>query len=185
MLALLAFLPSCAFIQSLAALSQVRFELDGVTGLRIAGVQVDRVRDYEELTFTDITRIATAVSGGTLPLDLTLRIVADNPRENPEARLVALDWTLFLHDRETVGGSLDREVLLPPDTRTEVPVVVRLDLLAFFQGSAGDLVDLVLSLTNADGEPVAVRVEVSPTVETPLGPIRYPRPLVLGSAQGS
>lgn len=182
-LGLLLMLPSCAFLQSLAALSQVRFSLDRVSGVRVAGVSLDGVRSYSDLTLTDATRVAGALAGGTLPLDLNLHVAADNPTGNPEARLLALDWTLFLRDRETVGGLLEREVRMPPGERTDVPLAVRLDLLEFFDGGAGDLVELVLSLVREDGEPVDVRLEALPTVDTPLGPIRYPEPLVLGGGR--
>lgn len=179
-LGLVLLLPSCAFLQSLAALSQVRFSLDRVSGIRLAGVHLDGIRSYSDLSLTDATRVASALSGGTLPLDLNLHVAADNPAGNPEARLLALDWTLFLQDRETVSGLLEREVRMPSGERTDVPLAVRLDLLEFFDGGAGDLVELVLSLVREDGEPVDVRLEALPTVDTPLGPIRYPEPLILG-----
>jgi hypothetical protein len=182
---LLLVLPSCAFLQSLAALSQVRFGLDRVSGIRVAGVHLDGVRSHSDLSFTDATRVASALAGGTLPLDLNLHLTADNPTSNPEARLLALDWTLFLRDRETVSGLLEREVRMPPGERTDIPLAIRLDLLEFFDGGAGDLVDLVLSLVREDGEPVDVRLEALPTVDTPLGPVRYPEPLVLGGGSAA
>lgn len=178
-LAGLILLPSCAILQSLAALSQVRFSLDGVSGIRLAGVPLEGTRSYADLSLTDATRIGTTLAGGALPLDLTLHVAADNPSENPEARLLALDWTLFLRDRETVGGTLDREIRMPPGERTDVPLAIRLDLLEFFDGGARELVELVTSLVREDGEPVGVRLEALPTVETPLGPVRYSEPLIL------
>jgi hypothetical protein len=66
-----------------------------------------------------------------------------------------------------------------PGETTGFPLQVSLDLLEFFDGSARDLVEVALGLAARDGEPAGVRLEVLPTVETRLGPIRYPRPLVL------
>lgn len=172
-------IPGCATLQSLAALSQVRFDLDGVSGLRLAGVDLDRVRGFDELSLADAGRIGTAVVNRRLPLEATLQVAAQNPDENPEARLLALDWTLFLRDRQTVSGGLDQELLLPAGARTPVPVRVSLDLMEFFDGSSRDMVDLALSLVGAGSEPVEVRLEAVPTVQTAVGPIRYPRPLTL------
>lgn len=176
----LALLPSCATLQSLAALGQVDWELDRVSGIRLAGVQVDQVRSYEDLSLLDATRIGAALSGGRLPLDLNLHMVADNPDDNPDARLLELEWTLFLRDRETVSGQLDREISLPAGERTDIAMLVELDLLEFFDGPQRDLVDVALSLAGAGGEPVDLRIEILPTIQTPVGPLRHPGPIVLG-----
>jgi hypothetical protein len=179
--AALAFLlPGCAALQSLAALSQVRFDLAGVSEVRMAGVDLLRVRGYEDLSAREVLQVTLALTAGELPLDLTLDLHADNPQGNPDAHLLALDWTLFLQERETVSGALDRAVQLPSGAVTGVPIRVRLDLLEFFQGSARDLVELAAALAGVEGEPVAVGLRATPTVDTPLGPIRYPRPLELG-----
>jgi len=173
-------LPGCAAFQSLAALSQVRFDLDGVSELRLAGVDVLRIRGYEDLSAREILQVTLALTTRELPLEMTLELQADNPAGNPEARLLALDWTLLLQDRETVSGGLDQALLLPGGQVTGFPIRVRLDLLEFFEGSTRDLVDLVSALAGMEGEPVALGLRATPTVDTPLGPIRYPRPLELG-----
>ncbi len=176
--------PGCATLSSLTALAQVRFDLDRVSELRLSGVNVLELRSYEDLRPADAIRIGAAVAQGTLPLEMTLLVSADNPETNPEARLLALDWDLFLEGRRAVGGGIAAAVALPSGVRTPVPVTARLDLLEFVDGSVRDVVNLALGLVGAGGEPVAVRLEAVPTVDTPLGPIRYPRPLVLGSDGG-
>ncbi len=177
---LLLSLTGCAALSSLAALAQVRFDLDGVSRVSLAGVDLTSVRGYEELGALDVARVGVALAQGTLPLELTLDLRASNPDGNPEARLLALDWDLFLEGRRTVGGGLPSPVNLPSGASTAVPLDVRLDLREFFEGSARDLVNLAAGLVGLGGEPVALGLEAIPTVDTPLGPIRYPRPLVLG-----
>jgi hypothetical protein len=117
---------------------------------------------------------------GSLPLALTLDLGATNPEGNPDARLLALDWELFLDGRPTVSGGLPSAMTLPSGAVTPVRLEMELDLREFFDGSARELVNLAAGLAGIGGEPVAIRLEAVPTVDTPLGPIRYPRPLVLG-----
>lgn len=179
LLASFLFLPGCATLASVAALAQVRFALGSVNELRLAGVDLMAIRGYEDLAAVDALRLGTAVARGVLPLELTLDVEATNPEGNPEARLAALDWSLFLEGRETVGGRVADNLRLAPGATTPVPVRARLDLLEFFDGSARDLVNLAAGLAGVGGEPVALRLEALPTVETALGPVRYPRPLVL------
>jgi hypothetical protein len=175
----------CATLSSLASLRQVDFDLDGVTRVELAGVDLTRVRGYEDLSALDALRVGTALARGNLPLEMILDIRADNPTGNPDARLLALDWDLFLEGRRTIGGELSQALDLPTGATTQIPLLVRLDLLEFFDGSARDLVNLAAGLAGIGGEPVAVRLDATPTVETPIGPIRYPRPISMGSTVGS
>jgi hypothetical protein len=179
LLALLAALGGCAFLQSLAALSQVRFDFTRVDGIRLAGVEMDRVRGYEDVRAQDLARLGQALVSNRLPLDLTVHLNADNPSDNPTARILALEWTLALADRETVSGVLDREIQIPSGQATNIPIPISLDLLEFFDGGARELVDLVANIAGVEGEPVDIRLTLLPTVDTPLGPVPYDRPLVL------
>ncbi|MDX1495501.1 MAG: hypothetical protein R3253_15645, partial [Longimicrobiales bacterium] len=173
-------LSGCATLQQIGALQNVDFMLQGVSDVRLAGVDFTRVRSFSDLSFADAARLASAVQNRDLPLELQLDVVATNPEDNyADARLVQMDWTLFLEDRETVSGVVDREISLPRGEPTAVPVRVGLNLVEFYEGNAQDLFELALALAGQGGEPKEVAVEALPTVQTSLGPIRYPNPLRL------
>jgi len=178
-------LAGCATLQQVTALQRVDFSLRGVSNVELAGVDFSRVRSFSDLSLADAAALASAVQGRDLPLRLDLDVVARNPADNyADARLVEMVWTLFLEGRETLSGVVDREVLLPRGSPTDVPVAVRLNLVEFYEGNAQDLFDLARSLAGVGGEPKEVAVEVLPTVQTALGPIRYPEPLRLSYTVG-
>lgn len=179
--ALLPALSGCATLQQMAALRQVDFSLDRISGLSLAGVDLSRIQRYEDLGLLDAARIAAAFTAGELPLGLTLHVRADNPEGNGQARMTALDWTLLLQDKETVSGGILQAVLIPAAGTADIPLTVSLDLLEFFQGSGRDLVNLALSLAGGDAAPSTVSLRATPTIETPLGPIRYPQPITIVS----
>ncbi|MFO8175242.1 MAG: hypothetical protein R6T96_13225 [Longimicrobiales bacterium] len=170
----------CATLQEMAALSNVEFSLDRLSNVRLAGIELDRIRDYSDLGYADAARLTLAVSRNELPLAFDLHLLAENPADNATtARLMQMDWTLLLEDRETLSGVFDREVRLPPGQPTDVPIAISLDLLEFFDGSAQDLLELALSLAGHEGEPKEVALRATPTIDTALGPMRYPRPITI------
>jgi hypothetical protein len=175
----------CATLNQFAALQDVAFSLDGVSGVRLAGVDLDRVRSYEDLGFQDVARLVAAVSQNELPLDLTLHVGAENPHDNDtDARLTRMDWTLLLENRETLSGILEDEILLRPGVPQDIPVTVSLNLVDFFEGSAQDLFELGLSLAGQGGAAKEVALRFSPTVNTPLGPMTYPQPITIRRTVG-
>jgi len=174
----------CATLQQFAALRNVAFSLDGVSGLTLAGVDLERVASFSDLGLRDVAAVTMAVTKNRLPMELRLHVLAENPADNGvDARLVQMDWTLFLQDRETLSGIVEDAVVLPPGVPTEVPIAIQMDLMDFFQGSAQDLVELALSLTGQGGAPKDVSLRATPVVDTPLGPIRYPQPITIVSAE--
>jgi hypothetical protein len=180
LLALTAALPGCATLEQIAALRSVNFWLDRITALRLAGVDLSGVRTASDLSLTSGARVAAALAQRRLPLSCTLHVLAENPMSNPvAARLLRMQWTLLLEDKETVSGQIDRAYELAAGQRTEIPVGVSLDLLDFFEQSGQDLIDLALNLTGAGGQPKRVALRATPTIDTPLGPITYPRPITI------
>ena len=183
-LALLVVLAGCATLQQVLALREVDFAVDRVAAVTLAGVEVDRVRSFSDLTLSDVAQIAAGVSRRDLPLSFDLHLLAENPAENDVvARMVRMDWTLLLQGRETVAGTFTDEIVMPPGEPTDVRIPMRLNLIDFFEGSAQDLVELALSLTGQGGAPKEVTLEATPTIDTVLGPIRYPQPITIVSRE--
>jgi hypothetical protein len=53
-------------------------------------------------------------------------------------------------------------------------VGVRLDLYDLADGGLGDLLELALAIAGYEGARKEIRLEALPTIQTALGPIRYP-----------
>jgi len=169
-------LAGCATLRGIAALRNVDFRLTGADGTRLAGVDVTRIRGYDDVGAADVIRLGAALSQGRLPVETTLRVRADNPADNGPARLVRMDWTLLLDQKETISGVMDREVALPAGEAVDVPVRVEVDLLDFFDEQLPELVDLALAMSG-QGDRERVELQALPTVETRFGPLRYPEPI--------
>ncbi len=172
----------CATVQEIIALRSVDFQLDRVTDVRLAGISLANVRSSADLSLVDGARVAAALATRELPLSFRVNLIAANPTSNRvTARLVRLQWTLFLEDTETISGQIPHEYELPPGQPTSIPIDVSLDLLDFYQRSGRDLIDLAMNLAGAGGAPKQVAVRAVPTVDTPLGAISYPRPITIVS----
>ncbi|NNE36122.1 MAG: hypothetical protein HKN13_12845, partial [Rhodothermales bacterium] len=147
---------------------------------RIAGVETSGIRGYEDLGALDIVRIGAAVARKELPVSFVLDVVAKNPAENGvQARMVGMDWTLLLEDRETISGVFEDEVVIPAGETRHLPIRIELDLIRFFEGNARDLVDLALSLAGEGGSAKNVKLRAVPTIQTLVGPVRYPEPITI------
>ena len=173
----------CQTLREISALRQVDFSLDRASRMTLAGVDMSGVRSYDDLSFTDLGRITSALLSGSMPLEFDLHVAAEHPPQNTvQARLVQMDWTLLLQDRETISGRLDREVVLPPGEPRDIPLTMRLDLVDFVEGSAQDLVELALAIAGDDrGQPKEIALRARPTVQTSLGPIHYPGEITIVS----
>ena len=171
---------SCATLQQFAALRSVDFQLDRVANVQVAGIDASRVSAYSDLNLMDAARVGAALARRELPLAFQLHVRAENPSDNPvTARLVRLQWTLFLDDTETISGLIDQELELPPGQPRDIPVNISLDLFDFFERSGPDLFNLALNLLGAGEEASQVVLRAVPTVNTALGPISYPQPITI------
>jgi len=175
-------LAGCTTLSRLTALKRVDFSIAGVQDGRLAGVDLRRIANYEDLNVVEIGRIALAVSRRDVPLDLTVLVRADNPADNrTAATMVKLQWTLLLDDRETVSGVLDTTVTMPPGQTAYIPLPMRVNLRQFFDGPAQSLVNLAASVAGVSSRPTKIAIRAVPTIHTALGDITYPNPITIVS----
>lgn len=173
-------LASCATMRQVIALRQVRFEIDRVTAVRLAGVNLDGKRSPRDVSPLEATRITAAALRGQLPLAFEVHLIGMNPAENrTTARLVRFAWTLYLDDQEAIAGTLDTAYTFAPGVTTDVRLPVSLDVLRVFRRSGPELLDLALGLAGLGTRQTKVEITAVPTIDTPLGGIRYPEPITI------
>ena len=168
----------CAAASQLAALRQVEFRFAGVSSPAVAGVSLDRIRSYDDLSAEDIARLGLAVAAGDVPIDLTVNVEGRNPEANTvTARLVAMDWSYFVDDDEAVAGRLESPVSFPPGKPATVPLRVRFNLMDALYERGQKLAEIALAMAGRGSTTHRLTLRITPTIETSLGPIRYPTPL--------
>lgn len=176
-------LPGCAALQEFAALRSVTFAFERVSGVRVAGIPIGAETRYSSLGVADIARLGAAIATRQVPLELVAHVGATNPSSNSvAARLVDLDWTLFVEDRQVLAGQLGSALTIAPGQTADVPVSVRFDLMQLGSGGARDVFDLALAVAGQGSVAKEMRLELVPTIETSIGPIRYPSPVVVRRA---
>ncbi|HET7903930.1 MAG TPA: hypothetical protein VFM17_05170 [Candidatus Eisenbacteria bacterium] len=173
----------CAAVNEFAALRQVEFRYDGLADPEIVGIPISKITSYDQLSIVDVGRLALAVAAKDVPLDLTVRLEGRNPETNKTtARLMKLDWTYLVDDQEVVSGQLAREIVFAPGTPQTLPLDVRFNLVDFFGNDGKALFDTALILSGQRTSTKKVALRLAPTIETSLGPIRYPVPITLDLA---
>jgi hypothetical protein len=173
-------LPGCATLQQIATLRSVTFAFTSVSDVRLAGIRIGTGSSYSSLGFADAARLGAAVVAKEVPIELVAHIGATNPAENKvSARMVEMGWKLFIEDRQALAGELGNPVALVPGHTTDVPLSVRFDLLQLGSGGARDLFNLALAIAGQGTLQKDMRLELVPTIETSIGPIRYPGAVVV------
>jgi hypothetical protein len=120
-----------------------------------------------------------------VPIELVAHVGATNPAQNKVvARMVGMGWALYIGDRQALVGDLVDAIAIAPGRTTDVPLSVRFDLLQVASGGAHDLFDLAMAIAGQGTLKKDVRLELKPTVNTSLGPIRYPAPIVVRRTAG-
>ena len=170
----------CATAKEMIALHQVEFRFDGLSGARAAGIALDRIHSYDDVTPVDLARLAVAVASKDVPLDLTVHVEGLNPATNSTtARLMAMDWAYVVDDRDIVSGKVTGPVAFMPGEPRDLPIPVTFNLARAFSGDGAALFHTALALAGQRTSEHKVSLRILPTVETSLGPITYPTPITI------
>jgi hypothetical protein len=185
------FLGSCKtlnqFADSLNNLQRLEFKLDEVNNFRLAGVNLSNIKSVSDISLMDGIKLTKAFSEKRLPAQFVLNVDAKNPNDGTggskqsSATLTALDWKLYIDDKETIAGNINKELVIPGTGSSEtIPLVMNIDLYEFF-GNKGyeDIINLALAIGGQGGSASRLKLDARPTVKTPLGNINYPNRITI------
>lgn len=168
---------------TLANLQKIEFKLAGVSGFKIAGVDIGSKRTFSDLTVAEGLALTRAFASKQIPAEFIVDVAARNPNDGSggtptaPATLVGFDWKLYIDSKETISGDLASPVSLPASNQTTtIPLRMQMDLYKFFgeRGYEG-VVNLALALGGVQGSAAKLMLDAQPRVSVRnYGELTYP-----------
>ncbi len=167
---------------ALTNLQRLQFKLGRTNNFTIAGVNISNINSISNINLIDAANILAAFTRGQLPASFTLNVLAKNPNDgtggtkNTSAVLKSLAWRLLIDNKETINGNIPNTIEIPGvGQQVTIPIVTSLDLLKFFNNEGyQNLLNLALAIGGSSGSSSRLTLMATPTVDTFLGPIKYP-----------
>lgn len=174
---------SCAGLKdAMVNVQRLKFKLGNISNMKVAGISFGSKSTIKDFNLLDGASLLSAFTSGKLNTSFTLNLLAKNPNDgtggtpNTSAVIKSLAWRLFIDDSELINGNIASGIEVPGvGQETTIPINMAFDLLSFFKGDNYDkLMNLALALGGKNGSAARVKLGVTPTVDTFLGPITYP-----------
>ena len=177
-------LSSCDVIQQaseLTTFAKCKFKLNTIENISLAGVDVQKIKNYSQLNFMEIAQLTSAVTSGNLPLNFTLNMKVDNP--NPkQAAMNRFEWVLFIDDIEMNAGVLDQRLEIPSGGDAVLPLKMKMNLKEVLKGKTlQSLVNFGLNLVDASGKTSRITIKAKPTIMIGGRAIAYPNFITIKS----
>ena len=168
---------SCDVIQQateLTTFAKCKFKLNTIENINLAGVNVQKIKNYSKLNFMEIAKLTSAVTSGNLPLNFTLNLKVDNPNQK-QAAMNRFDWILFIDDIEMNRGVTERRVEIPSGEDAILPLQMTMNLKKVLKGKTlKTLINFGLNLADASNKPSRITIKAKPTIIIGGRAIPYP-----------
>jgi hypothetical protein len=173
---------SCKTLMSYTNILKCDFRMESLKNPTVAGINVNSIRSFSDLSFMQAGKITTAYLSGNIPLNFNLNMEAKNPNTT-EARMAQFDWIVKIDEVQIASGTNESEYVIPANEGTEIiPLRISVNLLDVInKDSKDDLFNFGLNLADASDKPTRVSLQIRPTVYVSNIPITYPGYINLGT----
>lgn len=172
---------SCDTLKQLAAFTQCKFKTAGLNSVYLAGVNLDKVKNYKDLNFTDAASVAANILQNKLPLNFVVNVAIQNPN-GQLAAMDGMDYIVLVDDVELSTGGITKRIEIQPNGGTAtLPINIGTDLIKLFsKNDMQKLKDFAFGLRDANGQTSSrVTVKIKPSISVNGQRISYPNYITL------
>jgi hypothetical protein len=170
-------LTSCAVLQQTSEMKtfgRCEFRIDSARNMKLAGVNIQEKTSISDISLMDMTKIGSALAGGSLPLVFDLHIGVKNPNTSLAA-MNKLDWILIIDNVEMTRGVLTQRIEIPANAVSSFPVAMNFDLMKSLSGKSGEaLINFALNMAGTGVRPTRIKLKAKPTIIFGDTPVEYP-----------
>lgn len=162
-------------ISRMATLALCDFRINTVTGITLAGINVQQIKSIHDLNLNDAQKLLSAITASVLPLNMVVNFDVRNPNAT-DAGMNRLDWILYIDDIEMTRGSVDQTVFIPRNNGiSTIAVPVTIDLKRVLQGKSFDaMLNFGMNLAGTGNRPTRVMAKLKPTIMIGQTALSYP-----------
>ncbi|WP_238395781.1 hypothetical protein [Pontibacter pudoricolor] len=170
------FIVGCSTKSDVDAFKEAKYDLAGIDAVNLNGISLLNKSDISDFSFSEASRLFSAVSNNNLAATSTLGLQVTLPEGSKDRTMTVnqLKWQLLVDGKQAVSGLVDKPVELKDGLNTIT--VSSLVKLAEDQGRVDlNQVLQLASLLNQDGgSKPAVSLQIKPTIQTSIGPFELP-----------
>ncbi|MCR5696564.1 MAG: hypothetical protein K6G73_06275 [Marinilabiliaceae bacterium] len=152
---------ACTSVNELVTFSKCDFSFNSVNDVRIADIDVSRLRSYADLSAVDAIKLVSALSTGKLNLELTVNVKAHNKNQT-QASLSGFDYILWIDDAQMLEGSMEQHFEIGPGKAINMPMHFAIDLWSVLKSESRDKIlnfGFGLATNNADVSRVKISLK--------------------------
>ncbi|MBR4136232.1 MAG: hypothetical protein IKU03_07490 [Bacteroidales bacterium] len=178
---------SCG-LSKVVNLLRCSFDMDGITDISWAGVNLSNIKSVSDLSLNDLKNAATAIKNKDFKVGCNIKVNVKNstPRD---AKMIAYDYELLIDNASVAtGSSEDNSFIIRPNTVTQIKVPIAVDLVKILKNQEGELNSLVKFAKNlkdyGNGDPSNVKIKFSPKFSVGKKMQKFP-PFILSKTVGN
>lgn len=172
----------CSVYKSMMNISRLKFSLNGVQNVYIAGVSLQGKNKVQDFSILEIAAVTSSLAQGRLPIEFVLNVVAVNPNDGKggyprtDASLKSFPYRLVVDNKEILSGNISSPVSIPgTGEQSLIPLTIGFDLVQSFRdNNYQSLINLALNIAGKSNTPSTIALYAQPTVNTILGDLTYP-----------
>jgi hypothetical protein len=178
LLTLIVMVSSCDVVNNLSSMynfTKCDFRLSTVDNIRLAGVNVQNVTNFSNLSIMDVARITSAYASNQIPLSFNLNVEVKNPNKE-KAVMNGMEWIVLIDNIEMTRGQVSNRVEVMPNNQTAImPLTLSFDLKKVLTGKSADAVaNFGMNLAGSGNRPSRITLKAKPSVV--VGGMTFPYP---------
>lgn len=178
---------ACSIFRTIENVSRLKYRIYSATDYKILGIRIADKKSIKDFNSVELLKLTTAVIKGNLPLTFTLNIEAKNPNDGSggyprtDLSIQSFPWRLYLNDKETVKGNIDKPCFVPGKGETVImPINIEFDIARNFEEkNLDDIIMFVLQLGGVNGSTSNLKLMAKPVIGTSVGKIEYPEEITI------
>lgn len=159
---------SCDVAKNLAGtynLSQCQYKYNSITGLTLAGIDLQDVTSLSSLSPVTAAGLFAAFGKSSIPLQFTLNLNVMNPNYQP-ALLNGLQYIIEIDNVQMTTGSIESKIQIATGQTIQLPINIGFDLKKALSGQSGDAIkNMAFNFVGLGDTPTNVTIRLKPSLD--------------------